>query len=793
MDYSARFFDYIFSLKVQLWQDVLEDIYKVIGLFNKTQIILFSCLMKERCIASYLLARSVIGLGRKSGWLFVAMYLKQCSNCLMIYRGENHPQTNMTVSVSTTKSGLPRIIPSFHRRLIRDKKGTIEGDLLIQWYLSLFSLSKVIRLAKRIDKTTLRSIIEYPSGESVVPTNRLEDEFEKTLPSLIDRYLPSYRDVVLDQVVMLRPTWKSLPTSAYSKRRIAAYIQSLKQSSDKAMIHRLQICSSSFTSLIDETKAWLSLEKAKELQWKRFSFTAGLWVPQVYIPGDHVGNTLKFYKSYKQGVDGVFNLRNQFSGGIKVTTVGTLGQCVEGGGKRRIFAIGNYINQRLLRPTHDWAMAILRLLPTDGTFRQDKPIDRIRGNSFIASYDLSSATDRWPIGLIRATFSAYFGKDLSEAIVLDTLFVNGFQVPFMTSVKNRKLVAFKTGNPLGYYSSWALFALSHHAFIWWAAEQVYPGQRFLKYGILGDDVMIADRKVGELYAQTVEAIGVAISKSKTLKSETGCVEFAKRFLVEKASRDLSPISIKCLLNAYHPFGLYGIGHKYLNRHKFSFSNFCRLAGVKYQSLGRITTRPPVKVQRLLSMWWRLTKMPYKLWLGDGNILNPYVEGRLAMWLLAQVKPKDLTYPPSEQFVHGEDEEVYVERTMLRSWMEDWLSYNRWYYLLILDPVNLLDRLIEGGPIIGRKWQRTLEDLELKRFGMLWKARDKVKEWNKINWSSHILGPNITRELPEGDIKLITSLLEGFSGTEESLRVAFIVIATPGWSDVDFVSHYLHPG
>ena len=50
--------------------------------------------------------------------------------------------------------------------------------------------------------------------------------------------------------------------------------------------------------------------------------------------------------------------------------VGRLACSVEGAGKRRIFAIGNYVNQRLLRPVHDWLMRLLREIPMDGTFNQ---------------------------------------------------------------------------------------------------------------------------------------------------------------------------------------------------------------------------------------------------------------------------------------------------------------------------------------------------------------------------------------------------------------------------------------
>ena len=52
---------------------------------------------------------------------------------------------------------------------------------------------------------------------------------------------------------------------------------------------------------------------------------------------------------------------------------------IEGGGKRRLFIIGNYVQQRLLRPYHDWAMSVLRRLPQDGTYNQTKPLQSLVG------------------------------------------------------------------------------------------------------------------------------------------------------------------------------------------------------------------------------------------------------------------------------------------------------------------------------------------------------------------------------------------------------------------------------
>lgn len=53
--------------------------------------------------------------------------------------------------------------------------------------------------------------------------------------------------------------------------------------------------------------------------------------------------------------------------------------------------------QRLLRPVHDWAMTVLRRLPTDGTFYQTRPLDLLKGKQVCYSSDLKSATDRFPM------------------------------------------------------------------------------------------------------------------------------------------------------------------------------------------------------------------------------------------------------------------------------------------------------------------------------------------------------------------------------------------------------------
>lgn len=170
--------------------------------------------------------------------------------------------------------------------------------------------------------------------------------------------------------------------------------------------------------------------------------------------------------------------------------------------------------------------------------------------------------------------SCLFNKLTSFAWVACGLGTNCFSCPgsARSSPSFSRLVRFATGQPLGFLSSWPLFALCHHFILWycaehyhiifWCADQVYPGRKFDRYAILGDDVVICDRKVAGVYEYALSQFGVAISYQKSLISSTGCAEFAKRFMTRGLTKDLSPVSIRSLLNFFHPYGLMAINHKY---------------------------------------------------------------------------------------------------------------------------------------------------------------------------------------------------------------------------------------
>ena len=100
------------------WRRALESSRVMKSVFIKLILSLTDGLTKEQCIAAHLFWQSCSRLARKSGWLFLALYLKQARVALQRYvSGDSQPE--LSVYVSLTRCVLPRIIPSFHRAEIR--------------------------------------------------------------------------------------------------------------------------------------------------------------------------------------------------------------------------------------------------------------------------------------------------------------------------------------------------------------------------------------------------------------------------------------------------------------------------------------------------------------------------------------------------------------------------------------------------------------------------------------------------------------------------------------------------
>lgn len=66
------------------------------------------------------------------------------------------------------------------------------------------------------------------------------------------------------------------------------------------------------------------------------------------------------------------------------------------------------------------------------------------------------------------------------------------------------------------------------------------------------------------------------------------------------------------------------------------------------------------------------------WLGRGCPLNPYLRTHIIYFLREQMRPKELRWIPDDLFANHQVKD-FLEWSIFRSWVQDWLAYNRWYY------------------------------------------------------------------------------------------------------------------
>lgn len=221
------------------------------------------------------------------------------------------------------------------------------------------------------------------------------------------------------------------------------------------------------------------------------------------------------------------------TGHVSDMYAGRLHGIKEAAGKLRIIAIVDSWTQSLFRPLHDQLFELLRLLPNDGTFDQDKAFSRCleksiqSGKSF--SVDLSSATDRLPIDLQESILNSLYGSSLGS------LWRSILHRPFVTRVNLATLrfgetVWYGCGQPMGCLSSWAMLAVTHHFILQFCCQNVFQDRQWHTcYEILGDDLVIFDDKVYHEYLRVMELLAVGTNPSKSLASYSSlALEFAKR-------------------------------------------------------------------------------------------------------------------------------------------------------------------------------------------------------------------------------------------------------------------------
>jgi hypothetical protein len=115
------------------------------------------------------------------------------------------------------------------------------------------------------------------------------------------------------------------------------------------------------------------------------------------------------------------------------------------------------------------------------------------------------------------------------------------------------MVRWSVGQPLGLLSSWATCTLLHHHLVWYAAYRHFGDHRsFEGYQILGDDIVIWHKGVGEAYACLLGELGIEINLTKSKlyigkQEKLPIFEFAKRLGV--SNHEISGIPYDLLRNS----------------------------------------------------------------------------------------------------------------------------------------------------------------------------------------------------------------------------------------------------
>jgi len=202
-------------------------------------------------------------------------------------------------------------------------------------------------------------------------------------------------------------------------------------------------------------------------------------------------------------------------------------------GKTRVIGILDWWSQAALKPLHTYIANALKKIKQDCTLDQAKFKETLKGAEIYYSVDLSAATDRFPIALIDNLLKAQLPHPYVDAW-------HDIMVGYPFDYKDQK-VSYSVGNPMGAYSSFNSFALTHHYLIFYCCKVLGKKWKSLPYALLGDDIVIGDKDVGDMYMEVIKGLGLDYSPLKTHKSKN-FYEFAKRYYLDGVEISPFPFS-----------------------------------------------------------------------------------------------------------------------------------------------------------------------------------------------------------------------------------------------------------
>jgi hypothetical protein len=228
-----------------------------------------------------------------------------------------------------------------------------------------------------------------------------------------------------------------------------------------------------------------------------------------------------------------------------------------GGTELRDIAVPNRFIQNALVPAANRLYAIVRLLPCDATFDQDRFDTKIQNrvnndNLYQGSVDLSKATDNLPfswgdkiISELSHAFD-YSRKGNNKLMLLAQ--TGGYaaraeleqQAEFWQSYALFRTVAranwedegyhirWQVGQPLGSLPSFAMLSITHNLLL--ESMALMMGLMHSPYVVLGDDVVIFNKKLRSRYIRELSSRGIPLSLHKSYEGRLS--EFAGKTYVK---------------------------------------------------------------------------------------------------------------------------------------------------------------------------------------------------------------------------------------------------------------------
>lgn len=480
-------------------------------------------------------------------------YLKICSVCLQqVCAGYRLPCLNpLGMRISRSRSGLPRIIPAHHRKMIR------AGDVVVtRFWMTCFSLYRDFHFVGELKLSTITD----PS----TATSRAS-EVSRHLKSFITLYYKD-QDRTFSKPGSVFQILKSGPQSTKADNEFSTHPRAVLRS-------LILLLKPSNSHLREALVGMLEYTNSLDILKMFHDFT------------DYFGNKLKpmyvWDRSEGRRVDkSDYKPRSRYLGRLSIKE--------EAAGKVRVFAMVDCWTQWALKPLHKKLFAVLSRMPQDGTFDQGRALRRVPfGKAPIYSFDLSAATDRLPLSLQKELLACAYSPEMAQNWA--TLMVGrDYKTPsefLLGGIKRPdnypSSVRYAVGQPMGALSSWAMLAITHHYILHYCAwtSSVKPvGEQFLEYSVLGDDIIIWNRRVAKRYLSVMRSIGVGIGIAKSIISEKGIgLEFAKRTVVRGV--DVSPIPFTEQSAAHRSMApMIQFAHKY----KLSALKILRFLGYGYK-------------------------------------------------------------------------------------------------------------------------------------------------------------------------------------------------------------------